>query len=59
MVIDYIVRYNVNQFENVYNIKMMDVKNLFSFKALDKFMDDHQKNPDLFTELFEKKAKIL
>lgn len=37
----------------------MDVKNLFSFKALDKFMDDHQKNPDLFTELFEKKAKIL
>ena len=30
----------------------MDVKNLFSFKALDKFMDEHRKNSDLFIELF-------
>ena len=37
----------------------MEVTNIFTFKALDSFMDDHQKNPSAFGDLYNRKLKLL
>ena len=37
----------------------MDVKKIFSFKVLDNFMEEYQKNVSTFTDLYNQKVKLL
>lgn len=37
----------------------MDVTTLFTFKAIDSFMEEHQKNPTTFLALYDRKLKLL
>lgn len=55
----YEVRIKVTHNIIVCFLPAMDVKKIFTFKALDSLMDDHKKNSETFIQLYERKLKLL
>ena len=49
----------INIYYKGLTIKKMDVKTIFTFKALDSFMEDHKKNSATYIELYDRKIKLL